>query len=546
MKKIFKKADYFLSKETGTFFKKPGGKIRVCLVYPNVYSVGITNLGFQTVYRLLNQRKDTICERAFLPDEISENTTIFSVESKTPLQEFDILAFSLCFENDYPNILKILKYSKIPYLTSQRQPHHPLLVAGGILCFSNPEPVSKIFDIVVVGEAEEIVDNFIEKFLTVRTNSDKKDFKRELKKELVKIDGFYIPEAYEEIYENGVLIGRKTLLDEAPERIKKVYSKNFYENFSYSSIISPLAAFPNMYLIETMRGCPFRCRFCLVGHVYTPVRKAKFEGIKDKIKTAKALKASVGLVAPTITAYQDLLKLIAEEEIEISFTSLRADKKTLDILKNLKNQKTVTLAPETGSERLRRAIKKGITEEEILTIVKELSETAVQTLKLYFMIGLPFEKDEDIDEIVRLIKKIRELFPRAISVSISVFVPKPFTPMQWHRMEDIEVVKDRLKKIKRDTTTIKGLRINHEVIKYSYLQGYFAQADRRALSVIERVSEGESFLKIFEEIKGFVYKVKDYKDFLPWDFIEHSGLTKEYLWSEYEKAKKEAFQIDNI
>lgn len=544
MKKIPENVEYFLSREKGTIFKKPGGKLRVCLIYPNVYSLGVSNLGFQTVYRLLNQRKDTLCERAFLPDNIYEDATVVSFESKTPLYEFDILAFSLCFENDYPNILKILKHSKIPYLASERKAHHPLLIAGGIICFSNPEPISKIFDIIVVGEAEDILDQFIDTVNAVKVGSYEKDFKQQLKKELIKLEGFYIPEAYEEIYSDGVVVGRKTLWKEAPERIRKVYSKDFAKSFSHSVIVSSLAAFPNMYLIETMRGCPFRCRFCLVGHVYAPVRKADFERIKDIIKEVKASELSVGLIAPTITAYQNLITLV-DEKTEISFTSLRADRSTVDFLKTLKTQKTVTLAPETGSERLRKVIKKGITEEEILTIVRKLSDTPVQTLKLYFMIGLPFERDEDIDEIINLLKKVRNLFPRMITASISVFVPKPFTPMQWHRMEDMDVVKERLKKIKRDAATIKGLRVNHEVIKYAYMQGYFARADRRAVTVIERVSEGENFLRIFDELSDFVYSIRDYNDFLPWDFIEHEGLSREYLWFEYKKAMSEAFQTDN-
>ncbi|MCX7988392.1 MAG: radical SAM protein, partial [Thermodesulfovibrio sp.] len=418
MRKIIEKINLLLQKEKGTIRKEHGGRIKICLLYPNFYRIGISNLGFQTVYRLFNERKDVVCERSFLPsqDELTEykETTLISFESKTPLYEFDILAFSLCFENDYPNILKILDFAKIPMLSKERKPNQPLLIAGGVLCFSNPEPIANIFDVIFVGEAEDLIDNFITIYREVKQNSYEQDFKYNLKLQLLKNKGFYVPEAYEEIYESsGKIIGRKNLWKDTPNTIKRVFCKDFFHKFSFSQLVTTESIFPNMLLVEAMRGCPFRCRFCLVGHVFNPVRKASVDNLRIKVKETCNLDShTVGIITPSLSAYGEIRDLIKDENIELSFTSLRADKHTLEIIKHISKRKTLTLAPEAGSERLRRVIKKGILEEDLLMISEKLSETTVENLKLYFMIGLPFEEDEDIDEIIKLIKKIREKFSR--------------------------------------------------------------------------------------------------------------------------------------
>lgn len=549
MRKIVEKINFLLSKERGTIKKDHGGKIKICLIYPNVYKIGTSNLGFQTVYRLFNERKDVVCERSFLPsaEDLSayRDTPLFSFESKKPLYEFDILAFSLCFENDYPNILKILALSKISLLSKDRESYHPLLVAGGILCFSNPEPIADIFDVIFVGEAEELIDNFLDTYHEVKSSSYEKDFKENLKKQLMRFEGFYIPEAYREIYDSsGKIIKREILWKDAPEKIKKIYCRDFTDKFSFSQIITPESAFPNMFLIETMRGCPFRCRFCLVGHIFNPIRKSSIKKLKLKLEEINNFhRQTIGLIAPSLSAHKEIIELLKDENIELSFTSLRADKPTINILDHLTRRKTLTLAPEAGSERLRRVIKKGILEEDLLMIAEKLGEKGLESLKLYFMIGLPFETYEDIEEIIRLINKIRTKFQRKITASISIFVPKPHTPFQWHRMDDYETVKDKLKKLKKDTIKIKGFNLLHEVPKYSYMQGFFARANRSALPIIKRVSEGENFNTVFEEVKVQLYSIWDYNDVLPWDFIQQEDLSKLHLWEEYKKAESIAYEL---
>lgn len=551
MRKILDKIDTLLKKEKGTIKKEHGGKIKVCLIYPNIYQVGISNLGFQTVYRLFNNRKDVVCERSFLPakDDIEEyrkGFPLISFESKKPLYEFDILAFSLCFENDLPEIIRILEIAKIPHRRRERDFNSPLLIAGGVLCFSNPEPLAEVFDIILIGEAEELLEPFIDNYKKVKEASYEEDFKENLKREIIKFKGFYVPEAYREIYDfSGKIVGREVLWLNVPEKIKRVYCKNLSENLSFSQIITSEAVFSNKYLIEAMRGCPFSCRFCLVGKIYSPTRKASIDALKSRLSNIPSETCSVGLIAPSLTAYRELVELLETPLVELSFTSLRADRATLDSIDYLSRMKTVTIAPEAGSERLRKIIKKGISEKDLLNVASRLSNTEVQNLKLYFMIGLPFEKDEDVEDIKKLIEKVRGVFFRRITASISIFVPKPFTPFQWHGMETYEVITEKLKKIKKDTLQIKGFKLFHEVPKYSYLQGYLARADRRAVEILERLSKGEKNGELWEKIKKEACQIKSLSQFLPWDFIEHEGIKKEVLWDEYERAKAEAFQTDN-
>lgn len=544
MKKIVERINEIIKKERGTIRKDHGGKVKICLVYPNSYQVGIANLGFQSVYRLFNQRKDVVCERTFLPEqelllEHERGYPLISYESKTPLNQFEIIAFSLSFENDLANVIKILKLSKINPLARERELEDPLIIAGGVLCFANPEPFANIFDFLFIGEAEELIDPFIDRYKEIKEEVNLLEFKDVLKRELIKLKGIYIPEAYTEVYDSkGKLIGRQKNWEEAPEKVEKVSAKNFNVQFNYSQIVTSESAFPDMFLIETMRGCPFNCRFCLVGKVYRPVRKVPLEKIKNAIEDGKKYDFSTaGLIAPSLSANQELKELLQSPDVELSFTSLRADRFTIDMVDLLAQRKTITVAPEAGTERLRKVIGKGISEEDLVKISKLFSERGLETLKLYFMIGLPFEREEDIDSIVQLIKKIREIFTRKLTASISIFVPKPFTPFQWHRMEELDTVKERIKKLKKDTLKIKGFKLVHEVPKYSYLQGYLSRADRRGLNVIQKIANGENIKNVIEEVLEQIYLIRELNDYLPWDFIVHEGIDKKSLWMEYEKAK---------
>lgn len=535
------KIDFLLSREKGTVYKDPGGRVNICLIYPNTYHTAMSNLGFQGIYNLLNSREDVVCERAFLPDEEDmeefkrTSSEIVSMESKRPLNRFDIIAFSVSFENDYPNIPSILRLSKIPVLASARKgKNYPLLIMGGICAFFNPEPVAEIFDVCFIGEAEEMLNEFVYLY---RRSPDRKGLLREASR----IEGLYIPQFYEVRYSNGAISERRPL-NGAPKVIKKRTLKDLRLSSLRHSIITTETEFSGMYLIEAMRGCPWSCRFCVTGYVYKPARKKNMEQIIEDIRSASAV-GRIGLIGPSLSDYSDIKDVLCIEGVEFSITSLRASKGSAEIVRLLKDSRSVSIAPETGTERMRKVIDKRIKEEDILETSRLILSEGVENLRLYFMIGLPTERDEDIEGIINLVKKIREDSIRGnIVLTISTFVPKPFTPFQWHPMERIETVKERLKIIKKGLMNVKGVKVFHDVPKYAYMQGLFARGDRRVVTVIQELSNSKDMkracLEAGIDIDYYIFRKRDLEEKLPWDFID-CGIPKQRLWEEYQKSLKE-------
>ena len=539
-RKLIEKTNALLSKEKGTILKDPGGRLNVCLIYPNTYHVGMSNLGFQGIYTLLNDRSDTLCERAFLPDEddideyVRTDTKPFALESKRPLNNFDILAFSVSFENDYPNILKILELANIPLRASDRNQTHPLLIIGGVCAFFNPEPLADFFDVCFVGEAEEMLNEFIDAY-------KKSGTRQELCGKAAAIEGVYVPGLYSIKYNNG--IHSREALDGAPETIKRQYIKDISVHRFRQSIVTPETEFSNMYLIEAMRGCPWKCRFCVAGHIYSPTRKKELTAIKEEIDNALNITERVGLIGPSLTDYPYISEVLKTEGVDFSITSLRASRKTAELAGLLKGRKSVSIAPEAGTERLRRVINKKITEDDIIETSRLLFSEGMEKLRLYFMAGLPTENDDDIKGIVTLVKKIRGISKKGnIVLTLSTFVPKPFTPFQWHGMERIEIVKKRLKAVKSSLLPIKGIKVFHDVPKYAYMQGFFSMGDRRVSRVLETMLKIHDWKKACIETgigpDFYVMRNKGFSEKLPWDFID-SGISKERLWDEYRKALSE-------
>ena len=540
-RKLIEKTDRLLSKERGTVFKEPGGRINVCLVYPNTYHSGMSNLGFQGIYTLLNDRSDTLCERAFLPDEddideyVRTNTKPFALESKRPLNNFDILAFSVSFENDYPNILKILELANIPLRASDRNKTHPLLIIGGICTFFNPEPLADFFDVCFIGEAEEMLNEFIDTY-------KKSETRKELYGRAAAIEGVYVPGLYNIKYNNG--IHSREALHGAPERIKKRFIEDISAHRFRQSIVTPGTEFSDMYLIEAMRGCPWKCRFCVAGHIYSPTRKKELSAIKGEIDNALKVTERVGLIGPSLTDYPHISEVLKTEGVDFSITSLRSSKKSAELAGLLKGRKSVSIAPEAGTERMRRVINKKITEDDIIETSRLIFSEGMKNLRLYFMVGLPTENDDAIKGIVRLVKKIRDMSKKGtIVLTVSTFVPKPFTPFQWHGMEKIAVVKERLKAIKSSLLPIKGIKVFHDVPKYAYMQGFFSMGDRRISKPLKAMLRTHDWKKACIESgidsDFYVMRNKDFSEKLPWDFID-SGISKEHLWDEYQKALSEA------
>lgn len=542
-RKLIEKINILLSKEKGTIFKDPGGKISICLIYPNTYYVGMSNLGFQGIYRMLNMRDDVVCERAFLPDDIDEykrtDTPVFSLESKRPLKEFQIIAFSISFENDYPNIIKILHLSNISPRSVDRNEYDPLMIAGGVCAFFNPEPISEIFDIFFVGEAEEFLYEFLEIY---KITSDKRD----LKKRASKIEGIYVPEFYDVIYDNDGKIKERIAKEDAPEKIKRRFLKDLSISSVRTAIITPETEFSNMHLIEAMRGCPWRCRFCLVGHIYSPVRKKDIDLLRQEIEGIKALdimkKTKIGIVGPSLSDLNGIEDILCIEDVDFSITSLRASKKSFRLIELLKGHKSVSIAPEAGTERMRRIINKRVTEEDIIGLSELILNSGIENLRLYFMIGLPEEKEEDISGIVDLVKKIRNTSVKGkITLSISTFVPKPFTPFQWHQMDTLSSLKEKLRFIKKSLRNETNVFVFHDLPKYAHMQGVFSLGDRRIFSLIKEMAINGDFKKACInsgiDIDFYIFRKKDFEEILPWDFID-TGIKKEELWKQYQEALK--------
>lgn len=531
-RRLIEKAEELLKKEKGAVYKDPGVGINICLVYPNTYGLGMSNLGFQGVYRLLNEKPDVVCERAFLPDEGDmeeyerSGTQLFALESGRPLGKFDIVAFSISFENDYPNVLKILELARIP--AKGRGNKDPLVVAGGVCAFANPEPLADFIDLFFVGEAEALVDGFLG---VCRRAGNKEELLSGCSRE----EGLYVPSLYEVAYKGTQIIRRA--IGDVPDVVRRRYSPEIPAG---SPIVTPEMEFSGMRLIEVMRGCPWSCGFCLAGHVYNPPRKKALDAVKQEIEEAKKGGFRVGLVGPSLTDYPYAQEVLRVEGVDFSITSLRASPKSAGLISLMKNARSVSIAPEAGTERLRRVINKRITEEDILESASLILSEGARRLRLYYMVGLPTETDEDIQGIVELTRKIRGLSSKGeIVLTLSTFVPKPFTPFEWHPMERRAVVKARMQAVKKTLGKEKGIGVFHDVPKYSYMQGLFSMGDRRVSGVLEEMLAmpdwQKAALKRGVDPDYYIFRKKHISESLPWDFID-SGIQREELWERYLKA----------
>ena len=537
---MLEKAQYLLSREQGTVFKDPGGKISIVLAYPNTYSIGMSSLGFQMIYGLLNDINDIVCERVFLPppEDVREyertGTELFSLESKRSLTRFNIIAFSVSFENDYPNILKMLRMSNIPQRSAARDESHPLLIMGGVCSFYNPEPLAEFFDVCFVGEAEEMLPEFLNSYRASQSRED-------LLKKITKIEGIYVPKYYSLSFSEstGQLVSRRTE-ENAPAIVVKRTVQDISKLPFRLPVVTPEAEFSNMCLLEVIRGCPWSCRFCVAGHVYRPARKKDLNVLEGDVRKALSVTGRVGLIGPSLSDYPHATEVLSIEGVDFSITSLRASPGSAHLVRSMRGHKSVSIAPEAGSERLRKVINKKVTEDDIMETARLILSSDIETLRLYFMIGLPTETIKDIEAIVGLVSGIRANSKKGfITLSVSTFVPKPFTPFQWHFMAPLKEVREKLQVIRKGLLRLKGVRVFHDVPKYAYMQGLFALGDRRVSSFVEEVSiNGFAAIKKKAGDIGpdfYVFRKKDFTKTLQWDFID-AGVSKDRLWNEYELA----------
>jgi radical SAM family uncharacterized protein len=552
------KAAALVAVERGTVFKAGGADVEIALAYPNTYHVGRSNLGVHQIYSVLNGRDDTACERVFLPDadDIPEyersGAKLFSLESRRPVREFDILAFSVSFEHDYLNVLEILRLAGIPAGKQDRGPDDPLLVLGGICTFFNPEPLSEFFDVVIVGEGEEIAGEFIDVY---KTNRGKE--RRELLKALCGLTGVYIPEFYEVLYnDDGTIKERRTIEADAPEKIVKRTVKDIDRKPAATVILSPHTEFSDMHLAEVTRGCGRHCRFCMAGYIYLPPRNLSAEQARGEANKADRSCGKIGLVGSALSDYPGIDDLCSSIAGSLSISSLRADSLSKTLIDRLakSGHKTIAIAPEAGSERLRKVINKGVTEEDILRAADLIFSAGIPNLKLYFIIGLPTETQDDIEEIIRLAEKLREVQLRharpagrigRITLSVNSFVPKPFTPFQWEPMEDVSSLNRKQRFLEKAVKKIGNMNIIHDLPKWEFIQALLSRGDRRVGRLLKAAYEKSGDWKaaareLGTDMNFFVTRRRIFEEVLPWDFVD-IGVRKEYLKNEHGRGLEGKF-----
>jgi radical SAM family uncharacterized protein len=540
--------------ETGSIRKKWTRRgVKVALIYPNTYHVGMSNLGFQAVYELVNSYEDVLCERSFLPDGDERNATgrITTVESGKDIRAFDLVAFSVSYENDFPNLLSILEKAKLPLQSKDREPPHPLVIAGGVAFFLNPEPLAPFIECFLIGEAEAVLPKFLEAFSPDVLARDRRSCLHILARD---VPGVYVPSFYTASYHPDGTLGAFEPISDVPAKVERQYVKDLSQTPTCSAILTSDTIFDNTFLIEVSRGCAHGCRFCSTGFVYRPPRFRPFSLLKECMEQGASKTGKIGLVGAAVSDLPDIDKICGEpleKDIRISFSSLRADALTPELLSVLKKSKTktATIAPDAGSERMRKVINKGIGETDLLEAVEQIVGVGILNVKLYFMVGLPTETMDDVDAISALCKKIKHRFLKSsrakrrmgeITVSLNCFVPKPFTPFQWVKMDDVHLLKEKIKKVKNGLKRVANVRVHADIPRWAYTQGLLSRGDRRVAQLLSLANANQGnwpkTLKSSPVNPDFyVLRERSLDELLPWDFIDH-GIKKSFLKTEYKRA----------
>jgi radical SAM superfamily enzyme YgiQ (UPF0313 family) len=545
-----------LAKEVGYVKKPHGGRLRVALAFPNTYWVGMSNLGFQTIYRLFNAEDDIVCERFFLPpkQELAElsaaRTPLVTLESQTPVGEFDIIAFSVSFEWDYVNVLTLLRLAGVPAYAAERSPRHPLVVIGGAVTFVNPEPLAPFADVIAAGEGEVLVPGLRR---AISAATDREDLLRLLATER----GFYVPSLYDPHYDDdGALTGYTVRPGaEAPLPVRKAALKvTDAVDPPATGIFTPDTEFGSRFLVEVVRGCANLCRFCWAGYNYLPVRAFPADRILQLAREARAHSSRVGLVSIALCDHPDIERILAsllEMGYAISPASLRLDDLTESIVRVLhqSGERTITIAPETGSDRLRRVINKTVTNDEILDRAELIFANGIENLKLYYMLGLPTETDDDLVAIRELTLQIRDRMlkyarPKGqlgrIIASVNPLIPKPGTAFQWLPMEDPATVDRKIKRLRQLTAGIDNVFFNIKSERHSYYQALLSLGDRRvAPAIVAAERNGQNWRAAVAEagVDGdfYIFRDRTRDPMLPWDIID-GGMKRSFFESEMEKS----------
>ncbi len=525
--KAIREARQRLEKEKGTVSKDWGGRIHIALIYPNSYYLGMSSLGFQTIYGFLNSHENIVCERVFWDPKRRFNEAPISLESQRPLADFDVLAFSISYELDYFNVVQILKAGGIPLFAADRNESHPLIIAGGPCLTANPQPLSLLFDCFAIGEGEVILPRFIE--VLAEGFESRKD---ELLQELAAVPGVYVPALYD-----GMPISRQWLADLDPVATTSV-------------VLTPDTELSEMYLIEIARGCGRGCRFCLAGYWFRPFRFRPLDGLLSQAKEGLKHSKRIGLLAAAVSDHPEIDELVSrlrQMNAEISVSSLRIRPLSGVVLRGLADSgaQNVSLAPEAGSERLRQIINKGATEDDIIEAVDRAAEQRLRRIKLYFMIGLPTESDNDIEEIIKLSLTLKGRIERTgcrIALTAEPFVPKAGTPFQWLEMASQEVLRRRMNRIK-NALTKNGIEVRSESVGWSLVQGVLSRGDARLGAVLAGMAEGSlaAWRRALEEhnlsADFYIHREIPPDEPLPWSVVD-SGVIPDYLAQELTRSRR--------
>ncbi|MDQ3212255.1 MAG: radical SAM protein [Acidobacteriota bacterium] len=552
-----------LAREVGFVRKAHVGRLRVALIFPNTYFVGMSSLGFQTVYRLFNDLEDVVCERAFLPpkqelrEQLEARTPLLTLESQTPVGDFDVIAFSVSFEWDYTNVVTMLRLAGVPPRADARTARHPLVVIGGAVTFVNPEPLAPFADVIAAGEGEILIPALTTAMLG---GTDRDEVLRRLAAER----GFYIPSFYDVHYAaDGTIAGFEPRPGTgAPVVVKKAAVKSTDRlDPPATSIFTPDTEFGSRFLIEVVRGCANLCRFCWAGYNYLPVRAFPADRILHLAAEARKYSSKAGLVSIALCDHPEIERILTgllEMGYSISPASLRLDDLTDPIVKLLRKsgERSITIAPETGSDRLRRVINKTVTNEEILAATELIFANEIDNLKLYYMIGLPTETDDDLVAIRDLTVEMREIMlkhgrPRGrlgrIVGSVNPLIPKPGTAYQWLPMEDPAITDGKAKRLRHLLAGIDNVYFNIKSERHSYYQALLSLGDRRVAPTIEAAERNGGNWRAAVAETGldsafYIFRDRSHDAVLPWDIID-GGMKASFFRSEFDKGIREEWTL---
>jgi radical SAM superfamily enzyme YgiQ (UPF0313 family) len=552
-----------LAREVGYVRKPHGGRLRVALAFPNTYYVGMSSLGFQTVYRLFNDLDDVVCERTFLPGkqelqaQLASGAPLLTLESQTPVSEFDVLALSVSFEWDYTNVVTLLRLAGLPPRASARPARAPLVVVGGAVTFVNPEPLALFADVIAAGEGELLVPALA---AAMRECPDRADLLRRLACER----GFYIPSFYDVRYaENGTIAAYEVKSGTgAPPVVKKAAVKSIDRlDPPATSIFTPDTEFGSRFLIEVVRGCANLCRFCWAGYNYLPVRAFPADRILELARKAKVHSSKAGLVSIALCDHPEIERILnglLEMGYSISPASLRLDDLTEPIVRLLRKsgERSITIAPETGSDRLRRVINKTVTNDEILAATDLIFANGIDNLKLYYMIGLPTETEADLEAIRDLTVQMRDIMlkhgrPRGrlgrIVGSVNPLIPKPGTAYQWLPMEDPAVTDGKGKRLRHLLSGLDNVYFNIKSERHSYYQALLSLGDRRIADTIEAAERngGQWRAAVAEtgiDAAFYIFRDRSEDPVLPWEIID-GGMKSSFFHAEFSKGLREEWTL---